>query len=530
MATKEPNISWTSFGVLVLLALVLAADFRFPYLDQRPMHTDEAILATKYVDFWKSGVFQYDNKDYHGPGLHNLTRAYGWFAGWTHPDQLTDAKLRTVVAVCGMALILITLLAADGLGRLGTALAMLLMAVSPMMVFYSRYFIMEVPLVLWVSLFLVSCWRYSQSKRTLWLIAAGIALGFQHATKETFILNLGAAACGWIAVKLVCGGFSERPTNQLILSSSNRRAGKTWPWVVVPAVVVSVGLFSSGFKNWQAVTDSVTTYGHYLSRSEGAGHEKPWHYYLTLIFWRKDGVVWSEALIGGLGIVGMLHAFFGLHRSNARRAFQIFLSIYTLALFTVYSILSYKTPWAILSAQYSLTLLAGVGGASIWHWLEGRISKLAAVALMTAGVWHLCSQTGLAIHEYRTDPRNPYVYSHTSTNILPLVDRVRQLAQIRPAGFSVQVISRDSGWPLPWYLRKMRDVGYQMETPDQLTAPVIIADIDRKAEIEAKLAGRAYESSSLYGLRPNVMLVMFVEQSLWDQFRAMNFPKTVTHE
>ena len=530
MATKEPNISWTSFGVIVLIALVLAADFRFPYLDQRPMHTDEAILATKYVDFWKSGIFEYDNKDYHGPGLHNLTRAYGWFAGWTHPDQLTDAKLRTVVAMCGMVLILITLLAVDGLGRLGTALAMLLMAVSPMMVFYSRYFIMEVPLVLWVSLFLMSCWRYSQSRNPLWLIASGIALGFQHATKETFVLNLGAAVCGWIAVKVVCGGFSERPANRLVLSSSKRTAGKSWLWVVVPALVVSVALFSSGFKNWQAVADSVTTYGHYLSRSEGAGHEKPWHYYLTLIFWRKDGLVWSEALIGGLGIVGMLNAFLGWHVNAARRAFLVFLSTYTLALLTVYSILSYKTPWSILSAQCSLTLLAGVGGAAIWHSLEGRIVKLAAAALMAGGVLHLCSQTELATHEYRTDPRNPYVYSHTSTNILPLVARVRELAQLRPAGFSVQVISRDSGWPLPWYLRNMPDVGYQVETPDQVTAPVIIADIDKKAEIEAKLAGRAYESSSIYGLRPNVMLVMLVEQSLWDQFRAMNSPKPVAHE
>ena len=205
MAIKEPNITWKSFGFLVLLALALAADFRFPYLDQRPMHADEAILATKYVDFWKTGVFQYDNKDYHGPGLHNLTRAFGWVAHWTHPDQLTDAKLRLVVAVCGMGLLLLTLMAVDALDRLGTALAMLLMAVSPMMIFYSRYFIMEVPLVWWVAVFLFSCWRYSQSQGKRWLVVAGIALGFQHATKETFVLNLGAAVCGWIAAKVVCG-------------------------------------------------------------------------------------------------------------------------------------------------------------------------------------------------------------------------------------------------------------------------------------------------------------------------------------
>ena len=526
MATKEPNITWTSFGLLVLVALALAADFRFPYLDQRPMHTDEAILATKYVDFWKTAVFQYDNKDYHGPGLHNLTRAFGWVARWSHPDELTDAKLRLVVAVCSMGLLLLTLLAADGLGRLGTALAMIFMAASPMMVFYSRYFIMEVPLVFWLAVFLVSCWRYTQSPSLKWLILAGGALGFQHATKETFILNLGAIACGWIAVKVVCGGFTAKPTNRLSFYSAKRGVSRPWLWVIIPAVIVSIALYSSGFKNWQAVKDSVTTYGHYLSRSEGVGHEKPWTYYLTLIFWRKDGLVWSEALIGGLGIVGMIYAFVGSHKNNARQAFLVFLTIYTLALFTVYSLISYKTPWSILSAQYSLTLLAGVGGSVIWHALSGRVSKTIVFALLTAGVWHLCMQTGIAIHEYRADPRNPYVYSHTSTNLLQLVDRVKQLEKLRPTDFSVQVIDRDFGWPLPWYLRKTKAVGYQNVTPEQLSSPVIIADIEKKDEVIAKLGGRAYESSSIYGLRPNVMLVMLVEQSLWDQFRALPVPKS----
>ena len=530
MAIKEPNITWKSFGLLAIIALALAANFRFPLLDSRPMHTDEAILATKYVDFWKTGVFAYDNKDYHGPGLHNLTRAFGWVARWSHPDELTDAKLRLVVAVCSMMLIGLTLLAADGLGRLGTVLAMILMAVSPMNVFYSRYFIMEVPLVFWVSVFLFSCWRFTQSQSLKWLILAGAALGFQHATKETFILNLGAAVCGWIAAKVVCGGFSGRPTNRLSLSSAKRGVSHAWLWVLVPAVIVSVALYSSGFKNWQAVKDSVTTFGHYFTRSEGSGHEKTWHYYLTLIFWRKDGLAWSEALIGGLGVVGMLNAFFGNHRNTSRQAFLVFLSIYTLALLTVYSLISYKTPWSFLSAQYSLTLLAGVGGAVIWHWLEGRIVKVIYLALLIAGVWHLCIQSGRAIHDYRADPRTPYVYSHTSTNLLEAVQRVQQLAKLKPDGFSVQVINRDSGWPLPWYLRRMPDVGYQLTTPDQLTSPVIIADIDKKEEVAAKLAGRTYESSSIYGLRPNVMLVMFVEQSLWEQFRAKTAAKPVIHE
>ena len=531
MAKKESNISWTSFGILALIALILAVDFRFPYLEKRPMHTDEAILATKYVDFWKTGVFDYDNKDYHGPGLHNLTRTYGWFAGWTHPDQLTDAGLRHVVVACSLVLFLLTFLISDVLGRVGTALALLLMAVSPMMVFYSRYFIMEVPLVMFVSLFLFSCWRYSQSKNIAWLLLAGGALGFQHATKETFILNLGAAGCGWIAARVVCGSFTDRPRNRLSLSSSSsKKKNRDWLWVLVPAVIVSVALYSSGFKNWQAVRDSVTTYAEYFQRSQGAGHEKPWHYYLTLLFWRKDGLVWSEALIGCLGVVGMAYAFLGQHKSQARQAFLVFLTIYTLALLTVYSLIGYKTPWSILSAQYGLTLLAGAGGAAIWGAFTGRMTRGAMVGIIGAGIWHLSLQTGLSIHQYRADPRNPYVYSHTSTNITDLVKRVEALAILQPQSFAMQVIDRDSGWPLPWYFRTLDAVGYQTTVPDTLQGSIIIVDSEQRAAVEAKLAGRAYESSSIYGLRPNVMLVMFVEQGLWDLFLSKTTPAPQRHD
>lgn len=530
MAQKEPTISWKSYAFLILLALGLGVDFRFPYLDSRPMHTDEAILAMKFIDFAETGVFKYDPKDFHGPGLHYVTRAFAFVARWTNPAALTDAKLRAVVAVCGMLLILSTLLVSDVLGRLATGLAMLFIAVSPMEVFYSRYFIMEELLVLFVAVFLFSCWRYAQSHQPAWLVAAGVALGLQHATKETFILNLGAAGCGWIAARALGESFLLRLDTRLRLSSSRRRLHNPWLWVLIPALIVSVTLFSSFYKNWPAVHDSIRTFAHYLQRSEGVGHEKPWHYYLTLLFWRKDGVLWTEALIAGLGVVGILNTFFGWHRNPARRAFLIFLSVYTLALLTVYSLLGYKTPWSILSAQHSLCLLAGIGAGTIWHSLNTKILKTIATALLAGGIYHLCLQTGLAIHEYRADARNPYVYSHTSTNLFQLVDRIRELHRLRPAGFAVQVINRDSGWPLPWYLRDIPNIGYQSDLPVTLDAPVIVVDTDQKPGVDAILAGKSYESSSIYGLRPGVTLFLYVEQSLWDEFLKTRMPQPGRHD
>ena len=40
------------------------------------MHTDEAILAMKSAELQATGHFQYDPKDFHGPGLHYVTRAW----------------------------------------------------------------------------------------------------------------------------------------------------------------------------------------------------------------------------------------------------------------------------------------------------------------------------------------------------------------------------------------------------------------------------------------------------------------------
>jgi predicted membrane-bound mannosyltransferase len=56
---KEVSITHISFLFLVLLALGLGAFYRFPSLDRRPMHTDEAILGMKLADYAQSGHFHY---------------------------------------------------------------------------------------------------------------------------------------------------------------------------------------------------------------------------------------------------------------------------------------------------------------------------------------------------------------------------------------------------------------------------------------------------------------------------------------
>lgn len=514
---KEVTISLFSFLILVLLGLGLGFFYRLPGLERRPMHADEAILGVKLADYWQSGHFNYDPKDFHGPGLHQTTIAWGRLTGWeTDPAAWTEQDLRFVVVLTGLGVMLSVFLFADALGRLGTALALMMTAVSPMMVYYSRYFIMEMQLTLLMALTLGCFWRHSQGGGRLWLVLGGMALGFAHATKETFIINVAAALAGWVVARVVVGEFSPRQSNSLSLMSRSkkRELSAPWAWVLVPALLVSVASYSGGFQDWKAVQDSALTYANYLERSGGSGHEKPWHYYLTLIFWRRDGLVWSEAMIGGLGLVGMLNAFLGEHKSTARQAFLVFLSGYTAVLFVIYSLLSYKTPWCILAAQHSLTLLAGVGASWFWSACRGGIARLVYKVAIGVGLYFLCGQSKFANEEYRADQRNPYVYSHTTTDLMRLVAEVEKVAADQGAGFSAQVINRDSGWPLPWYWRALPKVGYQTELPEQVEASVIIVDADQLPALKVRLGDKAaaYTETGPYGLRPGVHLWLLVSR------------------
>lgn len=518
MPATAKSLSLFALVVFTVVSLALAAYYRFPTLGERPMHTDEAILAMKSADFQETGHFAYDPKDFHGPGLHYITKVWAKLAGWGDVTTWTEAGLRTVTVMCSLLLLLTTLLMRDGLGRLAAGYAMLFMAVAPMEVYYARYFIMEVPLVLLVTLSIAALWRWSQGGRTLWLLVAGVALGLQHATKETFVLNVAAAMAGLAAAKLIVGDFAPRQTG-FSMGGRSKRAAKPWLWVLVAALLTSVTIYSGFFKDWQAVKDSALTYLNYLQRSEGSGHEKPWHYYITLIFYRKDTIVWSEAMIGGLALVGMVYAFIGNHMKNpSRQAFLVFLSVYALALFAIYSFLAYKTPWSILSGEHALILLAGVGTAAISQVITGKFMRLVFRIAIGVGLYHLIYQTSLAIHRYSADSRNPFVYAHTSSNLMRLRPTVRELQKTAPDdAFNVLVVNRDAGWPLPWYWRDIKSVTYTSVLPDTLDARVIVAEPEMQADLEAKLGDKAYVMQGPFGLRPGVLLNMWVEKSLWER-------------
>ena len=244
--------------------VVLAAALRLPALDLRPMHTDEAVHAAKFARLLQErGLYEYDPDEYHGPTLNYLTLIPARLRGTHRYADLDEVTLRSVPAVIGVLLVAAHLLLVPVVGFRPAALAALFAAVSPAMVYYSRYYIQETLLVAFSFAALLSICRYLQAPSARWAIAAGASVGLMHATKETWLIALGSMA-GALGVAWAF----ERWRPRVRPSPNRRRTAVHLAAASVTAVAVSGLFFSSFFSHPRGIVDSVATYTTYLRGPE----------------------------------------------------------------------------------------------------------------------------------------------------------------------------------------------------------------------------------------------------------------------
>src|SRR5262245_26789549 len=334
---------WFALGLLMVSVGALA--LRLPQLNLRPMHNDEAVNAIKFRDLWNTGRFLYDPNEYHGPALHYATLASAVPNPSPDFDQFSEDLFRRVTLVFGVALILLLFLLADGLGRAEALCAAVLTAISPAMVFYSRYYIHEMLLVFFTGLFIAAACRYWWTRRRRWCLLAGAALGLMHATKETFVLAV-AALVAALLLTAAWGRWVERwkpiPEQALNLRHLGAALGV--------ALLVSVTLFSSVFTNPNGPLDSIRTYIPWLGRAGGnSPHVHPWYFYLQRLafFWPANSPLWTEGLILILAAIGLASALKRRTVAGPDPTLARMIAFYTVVLTLVYSVISYKTPWCL---------------------------------------------------------------------------------------------------------------------------------------------------------------------------------------
>jgi predicted membrane-bound mannosyltransferase len=300
------------------------------------------------------------------------------------------------------------------------------------------------------------------------------------------------------------------------------------------ALLVSCLLFSSFLSHPRGIVDSVRAYGMYLDRAGAASwHFHPWDYYLrVLVHFPTTGTpFWTEGLIVVLAVVGGAAGWSANGVPGADSRVLRFLGFYTLLMLASYSAIPYKTPWCLLGLLHGMTLLAGAGAVFLVRAFRGIARKALVCVLLVAAASHLSWQAFSGSFRFASDPRNPYVYAHTGTDVFEIVGRLKALAGAHPDGLAmpIQVVSRENLWPLPWYLRGFSNVAWWNGVSDTApSAPVIVLTPDMEEALVRKLYDLPPPGErELYvgiferavELRPRVELRGYAARTLWEEFR-----------
>jgi hypothetical protein len=190
----------------------------------------------------------------------------------------------------------------------------------------------------------------------------------------------------------------------------------------------------------------------------------------------------------------------------------------------VLSALPYKTPWNLLPFYTGMVLMGGIGAAALLQGARGRAPRAFLGVALTVATGHLAAQSVRASVRYPADERNPWAYAQTSPDYLRLAARINDLVAHHPEGrgMLVKVIAAPhEQWPFPWYARELTQVGYwtaAAEAGPLDGVPVIVASQNEAEAVAAAVDDRYV--SEFFGLRPNVLVTLFVERGLWKRFLA----------
>ena len=536
------------------LIIGLAAFLRFFLLGIKPPHFDEGINGW-FVDssIVKNGFYKYDPTNYHGP-LH----FYVLFVSQTLLGRNLWA-LRLPVVLVSITCVWFALKFEPFVGRTVSRMAALAMAVSPGFVFYGRYSIHEVWLVLFSMLFIfgvLGLWKFG-TPNYLWCTGMGI-IGMML-SKETYSIHVGCAVIA-AAVCYISNALSPLP--------DGRPVKQRWDYldlviVVATGIALLVFFYSGTFFHWNGVKGIYQAYAAWFATgTEGHGHEKSWYYWLKLIapsFERGRADYFGYELPV---MVGVILCLFTLRLKNISLRY---LAIYGVGTLIVYSYVHYKTTWCVISiiwpfvfifgaallltplryqfetyAILGLVLCAALGwtiGYSIWvnsnyTWLFPFIFGL---AILLIGLRHrravyaifaivLCASLGstISLNYLRcTTDTEPYVYVQTYNDIYKLTDPLLRKARQDPRFYQITGhIIRASAYPLPWMLDDFPKVGYyeHESVPQELDADFLLVQEDRVEEIEAKLRDsyyteplriRPYQDTSKLYLRAKIFKGLF---------------------
>jgi uncharacterized protein (TIGR03663 family) len=507
MSDEISDRAWLVASLVVLMA---ATALRVYALDLKPMHHDEGVNGFFLTNLLRQGVYHYDPQNYHGPTLYYLTLPVVSLFG------LNTFAVRFVTAAFGIATVWLVLALRRYVGSVGALTAAALVAVSPACVFYSRYFIHESLFVFFTLGIVVAALRFYETGAAYYFMLASASAAMLFATKETAFISVVTLGLAWLVAvvwaKLTSGsrgrGREASAEGGLAQFFASGRAPLVIGGALALFALIWVLFYTSFFTYWQGFyPDSFKAFDLWGKTGMSEFHKKPFPTYFEWL-WQE------EAPILILACVGALVALF----ERRKNRFAIFAAAWAFGLLVAYSLISYKTPWLVLSFVVPLAITGGYAVEALDRLgPAGAKGRAPAFAVAVVAVCVCAYQAVVVSFQKYDDDRYPYVYSHTVRQALDLVNEIGRMGERAGTKEPGLAVASPEYWPLPWYFRDDSHAGYVGSVStyyDPKSTLAIIGRDDQLPQLQRAVDDEYVRVGGIYTLRPGVNLVLFERRDL----------------
>ena len=515
--------------IAFFIPLLIASLIRFWDLDLRPFHSDEGVNSFFLRNLFERNYYHYDPTNYHGPFL--------YYVGLIpfHILGLSDFSFRLMPVLFGIMVVALLYPLHRKLGWIGILTAGLLIAISPADSFFSRDTIHEIYLIFFSLGIVVSFFLYSQTRKSRFIYFAAASLAFTMTVKETYIITFAVFAlsitiayfCEWIvnniSSKQRCSekAKDENLSNTQIVSGKSIIAGPNYfksvfsvflndccqrRYTIAISIIIFLFInflfYSSFFTYFEGVNGILSTLAVWTKTGthNAGGHAKPFIYYFKILYK-------YELLL----LVFTVFSFYYVYKERSK--LFVFIALWALIIYFVYSLVPYKTPWLILNITLPLAILGGVFVNGIYKNVR-RKWHIVLFYLVYVSAFGCFSYQSVVLNFINyDDDRYELVYVQTNRDIYNLLDTLKKLSDKYGKDITINVLAK-SYWPLPWYLREYKNAKFWGKSIANPNSPVILVDKKGVKGLEKKLKGR-YEIKR-FGLRPGVWLIAYIQKGLYD--------------
>jgi len=320
-------INWDWEKAAYVALILIAAIARFWHVGERALSHDDSLHALYAWKLYDGQGYQHDPM-MHGPFLYHIGALMYFLFG------ASDATSRFSVALFGVIIVAMCYALRRWMGKVGALCAAVMLAISPVMLHYSRHLRHDVLVAVWELLLIIACFRYLEERQPRWLYVTAGALSLTFCTKEVSFIYGAIIGSFFALLALWQWRFEQRELRDLpafdltvLLATLAMPLGSPFiiktlgwnpldyssagilrsggVWLVVQIIAIAIGwwwlrrrwavsagvfytifilLYTTFFTNGKGfATGMIGSLGYWLAQQKVQRAGQPWYYYFLIV-------------------------------------------------------------------------------------------------------------------------------------------------------------------------------------------------------------------------------------------------------